>query len=70
MYYILGVYYTDVTMLLSEFSYIIHRYGGVRILNTFDSTGNIETHIERVITNRNPHFNGAGDDNEHDCTHV
>ena len=48
----------------------IHRYGGVRILNTFDSTGNIETHIERVITNRNPHFNGAGDDNEHDCTHV
>ena len=42
----------------------------MRILNTFDSTGNIETHIERVITNRNPHFNGAGDDNEHDCTHV
>ena len=31
----------------------------MRIINTFDSTGNIETHIERFITNSNPHFNGA-----------
>ena len=43
----------------------IYRYGGVRILQTFDTNGNVEKHIGQVLTNRNPHFRGAGDNHEH-----
>ena len=46
----------------------IYRYGGVRILQTFDTNGNVEKHIGQVLTKRNPHFRGAGDNHEH--THV
>ena len=46
----------------------IYRYGGVRILQTFDTNGNVEKHIGQVLTNRYPHFRGAGDNHEH--THV
>ena len=38
----------------------VHRYGGVTLLRTFDSTGTIERYEGKVREDRNPHFHGAG----------
>lgn len=40
--------------------FIVLRYKGVKVLQTFDSEGVIEHYVGKVKEDRNPHFFGPG----------